>query len=103
MPETASLSLLAVEPGNFSDEVLSEIIRTVALCGEQPIAQLAAFIRNFRRLEVPLETQVSRIWRDSYVESLCNSLYLALMELSAIDGLGRLDLEKLRVWAQRSR
>lgn len=101
MPET--VSLLVVTPGNFSDEILSEIIRAVALCGEQPIAQLAAFIKNFRRLEVPLETEVSRIWRDSYVEALCNALYLALMQESAIDGLGRLDLEKLRAWAQRSR
>lgn len=101
MPET--VSLLAVKPGDFSDDVLVEIIKAVALCGEQPIAQLAAFIRNFRRLEVPLETEISRIWRDSYVESLCNSLYLALMQEELLDFLGRLDLEKLRAWAQRSR
>ncbi|BAS59838.1 hypothetical protein NIES2135_20950 [Leptolyngbya boryana NIES-2135] len=101
MPET--VSLLAVTPGDFSDDVLVEIIKAVALCGEQPIAQLAAFIRNFRRLEVPLETDISRIWRDSYVESLCHALYLALMQEELLDFLGRLDLEKLRVWAQRSR
>ncbi|BAS57932.1 hypothetical protein NIES2135_26860 [Leptolyngbya boryana NIES-2135] len=101
MPET--VSLLAVTPGDFSDDVLVEIIKAVALCGEQPIAQLAAFIRNFRRLEVPLETEISRIWRDSYVESLCNSLYLALMQEELLDFLGRLDLDKLRAWAQRSR
>ncbi len=101
MPET--VSLLVVTPGDFSDDVLVEIIKAVALCGEQPIAQLAAFIRNFRRLEVPLETEISRIWRDSYVESLCNSLYLALMQEELLDFLGRLDLDKLRAWAQRSR
>lgn len=101
MPET--VSLLAVTPGDFSDDALVEIIKAVALCGEQPIAQLAAFIRNFRRLEVPLETDISRIWRDSYVESLCHALYLALMQEELLDFLGRLDLEKLRVWAQRSR
>lgn len=101
MPET--VSLLAVTPGDFSDDALVEIIKAVALCGEQPIAQLAAFIRNFRRLEVPLETDISRIWRDSYVESLCHALYLALMQEELLDFLGRLDLDKLRAWAQRSR
>ncbi|WNZ45317.1 hypothetical protein Q2T42_26365 [Leptolyngbya boryana CZ1] len=101
MPET--VSLLAVTPGDFSDDALVEIIKAVALCGEQPIAQLAAFIRNFRRLEVPLETDISRIWRDSYVESLCHALYLALMQEELLDFLGRLDLDKLRAWAQQSR
>ncbi|MBN8561547.1 MAG: hypothetical protein J0L70_13535 [Leptolyngbya sp. UWPOB_LEPTO1] len=101
MPET--VSLLAVTPGDFSDDALVEIIKAVALCGEQPIAQLAAFIRNFRRLEVPLETDISRIWRDSSVESLCHALYLALMQEELLDFLGRLDLDKLRAWAQRSR
>ncbi|MBD1856477.1 MULTISPECIES: hypothetical protein [Leptolyngbya] len=101
MPET--VSLLAVTPGDFSDDALVEIIKAVALCGEQPIAQLASFIRNFRRLEVPLETDISRIWRDSYVESLCHALYLALMQEELLDFLGRLDLDKLRAWAQRSR
>lgn len=101
MPET--VSLLAVTPGDFSDDALVEIIKAVALCGEQPIAQLAAVIRNFRRLEVPLETDISRIWRDSYVESLCHALYLALMQEELLDFLGRLDLDKLRAWAQRSR
>jgi hypothetical protein len=103
MPETASLSLLAVKPGNFSDEVLSEIINALALRGEDPIAQLAAFIKILREFRVPFETEATRIQKDWYAEELFNLLCLALSRERLVDGLGRLDLEKLRSWAKRSR
>jgi hypothetical protein len=94
------IDALVVEPGFFSDEILSQIIRTMALCGDPPIAQLAQFIRNMRKIKIPLESRSSSEGRTSYDRLLCCDLYVELFRIGAIRE-GQLDLELLRgCWRQ---
>ena len=93
MPEP--VLLCPVSPGEFSDELLSEMIRVMALRGDSPIAQLARIIRDLRKVEIPLESAISRQGRESYDRLLCCDLYFEMLREGAIRG-DRLNLDKLR-------
>lgn len=90
------LSPVSVDPGQFSDDAIEAIIRVLAVAGDQPIAQMAAYIRDLRNQAVPICSRILENQRKVYDQLLCKALHSALTEVRAIDPLGRLDLRRLR-------
>lgn len=100
MSDKTSVSRIVL-PGVFSDALLSEIISTMALCGDEPIAQMARFIKNMRRIQIPIESNTSRRGRNSYDQLLCLDLYFAMQQRGAISFEGELNLAALRGCVRR--
>lgn len=86
---------LEINPGEFSEQVLKEILRSLSLFGDHAIVQLATEIRDERRKCFPLESAASSGIRSALIDSLWWDLYLALISEGVI--LDRwLDLAQLR-------
>lgn len=88
---------LIIEPERFSDETLAAIINVMALSGDSPIAQMASLICHIRTTHLAIESDISKLRRNSYVRSLCRDLYDEMVREGIIDSRSRLDWGKLRL------